>query len=71
MARWTLRDDTYLVEYSEMLGIDFVAKHDLQRSPEAAKRRVEFLKKSGGWDALVRLQKARMDYGRAVCGARA
>ena len=77
MARhWKLEDDGFLVAYFDSVG-DYIGVHDLGRPKGAATRRVADLKKSGAWDALVRMQqvhnraniaslRAELEYARAV-----
>lgn len=59
--RFTFENDAYLFTYYE----PFLARHigrDLGRSEAAIKARVAKLKKTGAWDALVRMKTARGDY---------
>lgn len=43
--RWAPSDDTTLVFYGKLVGYAHVARHDLKRSPAAARSRMHRLRK--------------------------
>ncbi len=53
--RWTEHEDKFIHAYFDALG-DYVGTHDLGRPAGAAAKRAKFLKESGAWDALTRMQ---------------
>ena len=40
---WTDRDDRFLIFYGRCVGHDFVARHDLNRTPQEAEARMRWL----------------------------
>ena len=60
-SRWTVKDDKFLHAYFDAVG-DYVGTHDLGRPVGAAKRRAEFLKRSGAWAALDRAEAAEIEF---------
>lgn len=56
--RWTLKDDKFLVSFSD-LGADRIASHDLGfHSKNAGTNRVKKLKELGVWDKIVAADRA-------------
>jgi hypothetical protein len=59
--RWSYEEDDFLFNYWDGVG-SYIGPHDLGRSKVACANRVALLKRRGGWDALMRLNKARYEY---------
>jgi hypothetical protein len=59
--RWTEREDTFIHAYFDTIG-DYIGPHDLGRPKGAAAKRAKFLKETGAWDALTRMQAAHHTY---------
>jgi len=59
--RWTREEDIFLHEFAD-IGLAMISRHDLNRSEEAVKRRVAFLKETGAWDAITRMKCATAEF---------
>lgn len=56
---WTDNDDRFLIFYGRCVGHDFVAQHDLNRTPQEAEERMRWLTKNK--PALVKQLEAEAD----------
>lgn len=62
---WKLSEDLFLAAYYSNGG-DFIGRHDLGRKKGAATQRVAFLKKTGAWDVLLKMEETSVEYARAT-----